>query len=345
MEKSLWVIRLLFLSLCILGGYAVSEMQPNLVQGPMQGMFVGFGFGGLLIGLDEMLKGFTLRAFSAATFGLILGALIAGVIDGSGLFVYVEDERLLWLLRLCLFIGFGYIGMVMSLRSNKEDMSLVIPYIRLSAQNRPEELLVLDTSAIIDGRILDMVENRFLNGRFLAPRFVLKELHTLADSADPLKRGRGRRGLELLRKLQGNRKVDVKIHEADVSAENEVDQKLVVLSKGLSARLVTNDYNLTRIAELQSVSVLNLNELARSLKPVILPGEVLEVSLIREGRDKGQAVGFLEDGTMVVVNGAIGMIGKKSEVVVSNVLQTGAGVMIFGDLPEKTRSVEKPKED
>lgn len=334
MEKSLWVIRLLFLILCILGGYAVSEMQPDLIAGSMQGVFIGFGFGGLLIGLDEMLKGFTLRAFSAATFGLLLGSLIAWVIDGSGLFVHVEDERILWLVRLCLFIGFGYIGMVLALRSNKEDMSLVIPYVRLAAQNRPDELLILDTSAIIDGRILDMVDKRFLNGRFLAPRFVLRELHTLSDSADPIKRSKGRRGLEVLRKLQGNRRVEVKIHEGDVSNEEEVDAKLVVLSKGLSGRLITDDYNLTRVAELQNVQVMNLNELARALKPVILPGEVLDIALIREGRDKGQAVGFLEDGTMVVVNEATSCVGKKASVVVSNVLQTGAGIMIFGDLAE-----------
>ena len=317
--------------LCTLGGYAVSELRRDVIEnGPVAGVVIGFGMGSLLIAVDLMLKGFSLRAFSAATFGLFLGTLTAWMVDGTQLFKFADADTL-WLVRLCLFLGFGYIGMVLAMRSNKEDFSLIIPFVRFTSQNKPDNLLLLDTSAIIDGRVADLIDAKYLDGVVVVPRFVLTELHQIADSSDPVRRARGRRGLEMLSRIQRNKRNEVKIHEGDIPDEKEVDMKLVRLAKTLDAKLFTNDFNLGKIAELQSVNYVNLNEMARALKPVILPGEVFSLRIVREGKDKGQGVGYLNDGTMVVVNQAQQLVGQQVTVQVISLLQTGAGVIIFAD--------------
>lgn len=330
---SLWVVRIFFLALCTLGGFAVSQVRPEWLEAGRLWTLIGFGFGGILIALDEMLKGFSLRAFSAATFGLLLGALVAAMFDHSGVFLWMDkdDEVTRGLLRMGLFIAFGYIGMIMAMRSNKEDFSLIIPYVRFTRENRPDNLLMLDTSVIIDGRIADLIDARFLEGIVVVPRFVLKELQLIADSADPLRRARGRRGLDMLARLQRNRANEVKIHEAEVAEEKETDAKLLQLAKSLGATLYTNDHNLGKVAELQSVKCVNLNELAAALKPVILPGEVFPLKVIREGKDRGQGVGYLSDGTLVVVNNAQKHIGQQIEVQVISLLQSSTGTMVFAD--------------
>jgi len=317
--------------MCVTGGYAISQLKPEWHIHGWLGSVIGFGFGGLLIGFDEMVKGFSLRAFSAATFGLILGTVIAWMVDSSGIFQFSENPTR-WLIRLSLFLSFSYIGIVLAMRSNKEDFSLIIPYVRFASQSKPENLMVLDTSVIIDGRIADVIDAGFLEGTIVVPRFVLHELQKIADSSDPIIRARGRRGLEMLTRLQQNKRNEVKIHDADFPVEQEVDAKLVRLSRNLGARLYTNDYNLGKVAELQSVSHFNLNSLAAALKPVILPGEVLSLRVVREGKDKGQGIGYLNDGTMVVVNQGQPLIGQQAAVKVLSLLQTGAGVIVFADI-------------
>jgi len=329
--SSLWVVRLFFLALCTLGGYAVSQLHTSLISHAGLGVIIGFGVGGLIIALDEMLKGFSLRAFSAATFGLVLGSLIAWLVDRSELFEWaMPDTR--WLIRVCLFLCFGYIGIILALRSNKDDFSLIIPYVRFSSQNKPENPIVLDTSALIDGRVAELIESGFVEGLVITPRFVLHELQAIADSADAIRRERGRRGLDILKRLQSLPRLEVRIHEADYPDDPAVDSKLVRLAKTLQARLYTTDYNLARIAEIQGVKCCNIAEVAAKMKPAILPGDILQLRLVREGKEKGQGVGYLADGTMVVVNQGQKSIGQQVQVEVSSLVQTGAGVIVFAEL-------------
>ena len=267
------------------------------------------------------------RGFSAAVFGLLFGLIMAKLVCDAVALAGLRPETMS-MVRLGVTWAFAYVGMVAALRG-RDEFNVIIPYVRLSRQDRGQELFIVDTSAIIDGRIADLCKTRFLEGRLVVPRFILRELQAIADSSDPMKRNRGRQGLDVLNGLRSQPHVDLRIHEEDVPGVAEADAKLVKLAQMLGARIVTTDFNLNKVAELQGVSVLNVNELSQALRPVVLPGETLEVRPIKEGKEQNQSVAYLSDGTMVVVENGRHLIGQTVQGQVTSVLQTAAGRMVF----------------
>jgi len=291
------------------------------------GALIGFIISAAIILFEFGMRKVSVRGLSSAVFGLIFGLLMAKIVTSA--FVLVPIDRAFEAsLRLILTLIFCYLGMVVAIRG-RDEFNLIIPYVKFTRQDQGGDYIVLDTSVIIDGRISDLCQTKFIGGRFVVPRFVLKELQQIADSQDSLKRNRGRRGLDILNKVKKLKEVDIKIHDEDFPDLNEVDAKIVKLAKVLNAKVLTTDYNLNKIAELQGVSVLNINDLSNALKPVVLPGEMMTTRLIKEGKEHNQAIGYLEDGTMVVVDAAKHLMGATLNVTVTSVLQTSAGRMIF----------------
>ena len=322
-------VRILFIMGAIIIGYQSGDAQ----NAAFLGAFIG-GLTGLVIILCEMgMRRISLRGLSSAVFGLILGLIIAKLV-GDAFSVVSVAEGVVSFIRVTLTLVFCYLGLIMGLRG-KDEFNLIIPYVRLRREGQTEEVNILDTSIIIDGRIQDICKTKFLEGKIIIPRFVLNELQQIADSTDPIKRQRGRRGLDILHNLQTEIGADIVINEEDFPETKEVDAKLVKLAKLLEAKVLTVDFNLNRIATLQGVKVLNINELANALKPVVFPGEKMQIKLIKEGKEYNQAVGYLEDGTMVVVEEGRRLIGQEVRVVVTSVLQTQAGRMIFTKLENK----------
>ncbi|HEX9780416.1 MAG TPA: hypothetical protein VGB20_04300 [bacterium] len=275
----------------------------------------------------QRLAKISVRGLSAVVFGLLLGLIMAKLAsDAIGLLRF--DEIVLGNVRVAMTWGFCYICMVVALRG-RDEFNVIIPYVRLVRHDRGEDNYIIDTSAIIDGRLMDLCKTGFIEGRLLVPRFILRELQAVADSSDPVKRSRGRRGLDILNELKALPGVDVRIQDEEFPGIAETDAKLVKLGQMLGARVVTSDYNLNKIAQVQGVNVLNVNELAQALRPVVLPGESIEVKPIKEGKEMHQAVGYLDDGTMVVVENGRTLIGQRVRGVVTSVLQTSAGRMVF----------------
>jgi uncharacterized protein YacL len=323
------LLRVLFLTFCAaIGGMVTAETQSNAIPG----ILIGAVFGLALVLADRLLKGFSLRAFSSATFGLILGLVFANLLVASQMLRY-QSETTQWALRLIVYCAFAYLGMMLAMRSNRDEFSMIIPYVRFARETTQHEPVVVDTNVIIDGRISELCATGFLSRLLIVPRFVLGELQALADSRDPIKRERGRRGLEILNQLQGSREVELTIHDTTIDdADLAIDARLVRTAKLLQARLLTNDTALCQVARLQQVQTLNLADLARVLRPTVTAGDELELDLIKEGREAHQAVGYLPDGTMIVVNQARPHVGKVVTVVVSSSLQTGAGRLVFAEL-------------
>lgn len=324
------LLRVLFVTFsAAIGGTVTGETQGNAVPG----ILIGAVFGLVIVLADRLLKGFSLRAFSSATFGLLLGLLFANLLTATDILRY-QSDTVQWAARLVVYCTFGYLGMMLAMRSNRDEFSLIIPYVRFARETTQHEPLIVDTNIIIDGRIADLCATGFLSRSLIVPRFVLGELQTLADSRDSMKRERGRRGLEILNQLQKSREIDLTIHETTGDADLSIDARLVRTAKVLQARLLTNDQALCQVARLQQVPALNLSDLARALRPNAAAGDELELNLVKEGRESHQAVGYLPDGTMIVVNHARAFLGKVATVVVSSALQTGAGRLIFAEIKE-----------
>ena len=313
----------------------------------------GFGMAVFVFLLDIFTPKEKLSALAGVFFGLLVGLLISGVLAPvvvmindsfkSGEAGLINDEAVAaikWMLGIC--ICYLMISIVMR---TKDDVRFVIPYVEFAKQTKGMRPLVLDTSAIIDGRIADLCQSKLFDAPVVVPRFVLNELQLIADSADKLKRNRGRRGLDILNKMQSNSVIEVEIDDTMIPEVEEVkgvDQKLVMFSKACNGRLATTDYNLSKVAQVREVDVVNINDLANSLKVVALPGETMEVKIIKPGEEVEQGIGYLDDGTMVVVEGARNKIGRQLLISITSSLQTSAGKMIFGKfegfVQETTRS-------
>lgn len=327
-------IRIFFILISTIVGYQVGFMLVSFnPYWPVFAAIVGFLSAFIIIFAEFSMRRISLSGLTAGVFGLIFGLLMAKLVTDSFILRSMSqwNEAIAMTMQVVLTLIFCYLGMTLAIRG-KDEFNLIIPYVKFSRQDSRDDVTVLDTSVIIDGRIADLCNAKFIGGRFIVPRFVLKELQQIADSSDSLKRNRGRRGLDVLNKIQKSPNIDVKIHEEDFPEISETDAKLVKLAKLLSARIFTNDYNLNKIAELQSVPVLNINELANALKPVMLPGEELELKIIKEGKEPNQGIGYLDDGTMIVVEGGRHLIGQTRRVTVTSVLQTAAGRMIFAKI-------------
>ncbi|OGX27250.1 MAG: hypothetical protein A2787_08690 [Omnitrophica WOR_2 bacterium RIFCSPHIGHO2_01_FULL_48_9] len=320
---TLLFIRGFFFIITLVVGAYIGSINHQTVLGASVGGLCGIA----LIFVESSLRHVSVRGLSSMVFGLLLGLVMAHLISNI-LSILPLGEYVQSLTRVILTLTFSYMGAMMAMRG-KDEFNLIIPYVRFKRQDVKEDLLLLDTSVIIDGRVMDIYKTNFLDGRLVVPRFVLQELQKISDSADSVKREKGRRGMEILRLMQKDEAIDIRIHDDDMPAELPVDTKLVRLARILEAKICTMDYNLNRIASIESIGVLNINDLVNSVKSVVFQGEELDIRLTKEGKESHQAVGYLDDGTMVVVSDARKWIGQKVKVIVTSVLQTQAGRMIF----------------
>lgn len=301
---------------------------------------IGAALGGVVIWIETRLRSAEVTDLLGALIGGAIGLGLAKTIGAALFWADTTDRRIVFLHSFILLV-FPYLGIVMGARKGEwlEPARLAALFRNAGPEKRYR---ILDTSVIIDGRIADVCETGFLDGTLVIPQFVLKELQLVADSADSLKRNRGRRGLDILQKIQKMSGVDVTISDVDFPEIREVDLKLIELGRTLQGKIVTNDFNLNKVAQLRGVAVLNINELANALKPVVLPGEFMKVFILKEGKEYNQGVAYLDDGTMVVVDNARRMISRNIDVVVTSVLQTTAGKMIFGRYIEGAASPSQP---
>jgi len=352
----LWIFRLIFI-LVIFGVLIFSASSMNVTREENSSSFwaivwTGLGMAVFVFLLDLLTPKKKLSALAGVFFGLLVGLLVSGalaplvdMIKNSYNFNLIPEAvtAIKWMLGVC--ICYLVISVVMR---TKDDIRFVIPYVEFAKQTKGARPLVLDTSAIIDGRIADLYQSKLFDSPLLIPRFVLNELQLIADSSDKLKRNRGRRGLDILNAMQADSLIDIKIDDTMIMEVEEVqgvDQKLIVFSRHCNGRIATTDYNLTKVAQVRDVDVVNINDLANSLKVVALPGENLEVRIIKPGEEAEQGIGYLPDGTMVVVENARDKISRDVVLSVTSSLQTSAGKMIFGKFEGYTRRSQKvPKE-
>ncbi len=331
--------RVIFMLLSALAGMALFARGEEL-QGPLplMGLAIGAATGGLILVGEYALEKLSFGIIMGGTAGLAVGLVLTGLIEWVGSVIFDVQTVLFDIGGLVFLLGLPYLGLMLGARFGREKIGE--PEHTGGAAGAAVTSKILDTSVIIDGRVADLCETGFLEGPFLVPHFILNELQHIADSSDSLKRARGRRGLDILHKIQKMVDIDVRIMDDDFPHVKDVDSKIVLLAKQTGAKIVTNDLNLNKVAELQGVRVLNINELCNALRPVVLPGEAIRVFVLKEGKEAGQGVAYLDDGTMIVVDNAKRCIGRNVDVIVTSVLQTTAGRMIFTRLKEETEKEE-----
>jgi uncharacterized protein YacL len=332
---ALVILRCVFIALAIALGFQL--LSSDLLSGEKWWVpYIAF-LGVLVVAAgvlfaDVAMKRKRLDTITGVIFGTIIGLFLTYVfyLALTPLLPNAHNWLADWLrLALATIVCYSCISILLQ---TKDDFRFIIPYVEFAKEVKGLKPYVLDTSVVIDGRIADIVETRVIDNQLVMPQFVIAELQAIADSNDKLKRNRGRRGLDILNRLRSDPKVDLMIYDRELPefAGQPVDQKLVLLAKHLEGKVVTNDYNLNKVAKLHNVGVINLNDIANSLKPVFLPGEAIDVRIVKAGEEPGQGVGYLEDGTMVVIEGGRDHIGDQVSAVVTSVLQTSAGRMVFG---------------
>jgi len=330
MHADVVIIRLVFTAILVASGYVLKPVSGD----PWISAGVGALIAICIIFFERRIRRASLKTLIGAAVGSILGIIGAFLIGSLISRQETDHPEIKTFVTLALTFFMAYVGlMVGAAKGDYLELSALGGILTDKASRR--DLKILDTSVIIDGRIADVAETGFLTGSLIIPQFILRELQQVADSPDSSKRQRGRRGLDMLNRLQNNSSLDIQIVETDFPAVREVDLKLIELGKQLDAVIVTNDFNLNKVSQLRGVSVLNINELANALKPVVLPGEAMRVFILKEGKEYNQGVAYLDDGTMVVVDNARRLIGKNADIAVTSVLQTTAGKMIFGRLWEE----------
>jgi uncharacterized protein YacL len=321
-----WFIlaRLVFIGAVAYSAYMLRPLGTD----PVFNVSFGVGLAMLSVGFEWQLRNTAVTHMLGAFIGGAAGLLLAKGISAALFWIDHGDERVAFLHSFILLL-FPYLGLIIGGRKGEWlEPARLMTLFRATGPQRHYK--ILDTSVIIDGRVADLCDTGFIDGTLVIPQFVLKELQLVADSSDSMKRNRGRRGLDILQKIQKMSGVEVVISDVDFPEVKEVDLKLIELARSLSGKIVTNDFNLNKVAQLRGVAVLNINELANALKPVVLPGEIMKVFILKEGKEYNQGVAYLDDGTMVVVDNARKMISKTIDIVVTSVLQTTAGKMIFG---------------
>lgn len=333
------VLKAALFAVCSAGGYFIAAQIEGLkpyAWAPWAGLLTGTLFAMLALSVEKIIKRIPIKILLGGTLGLVLGLSVAKLVAYG--FTLLENTTIRVAIFIVLSCIFGYIGMVLgSIKVEELRLPNWSWLLRGGVRGGPM-MKILDTSVIIDGRVADIVETGFMGGVLIVPEFVLQELQHIADSSDPTRRVRGRRGLDVIKRLQQEKRIEVRIDRQDFDNLNDVDAKLVALALRLNAKIVTNDYNLAKVAEVQGIQVLNINQLANALKPVVLPGEVLRLQILREGKEQGQGIAYLEDGTMVVVENASRLLGKEVEVSVTSILQTTAGRLIFTTLKDAEHS-------
>lgn len=293
------------------------------------GIFLGLVGSLLIVAIEMLLERIPLKKLLLGVGGLIVGLLTAILLANFFLLIPVEDPIHQNYIRFGLYFAFSYLGVMIGIKG-VEELGFIFPFLR--GIRSEEKLLVVDTSVLIDGRVYELAKSGFLDYKIIIPKFVIKELHELSDCSSDIKRQRGRRGLGVLNKLRNDESIDAKIYDAEYPDIEAVDTKLVKLASDLGASILTNDFNLTKVAEVQNIKVLNLNTLATLMRPRLMSGEEISLKIIKEGKEAGQGVGYLEDGTMVVVEHASKYVGKVIDIVIDSAIQTSSGRIIFAKL-------------